>query len=41
MAYTEHSLIILSHIVLAFETNILIAVDFPCKLIIVVLNRVT
>jgi hypothetical protein len=42
MVYTEHSLVILSHIVLAkfaFERNILIAIDFPCKLI--VLNRVT
>jgi hypothetical protein len=43
MAYTEYNLIILSHIVLAksynFERNILIAIDFPCKL--VVLNRVT
>jgi hypothetical protein len=46
MAYTEYSLIILSHIVLAKfaitsrEMNILIAIDFPCKLI-VSLNRVT
>jgi hypothetical protein len=45
MAYIEYSLVILSHIVLAkfsitsFERNILIAIDFPCKL--VVLNRVT
>jgi hypothetical protein len=44
MAYTEYNLIILSHIVSGqifnnFERNILIAIDFPCKL--VVLNRVT
>jgi hypothetical protein len=42
MAYTEYNLIILnnfSKIFNNFERNILIAIDFPCKL--VVLNRVT
>jgi hypothetical protein len=38
MAYTEYSFIILNHFVLA-KFNILIAIDIPCKL--VVLNRVT
>jgi hypothetical protein len=43
MAYAEYNLIILSYVVLAkfsiTSRNILIAIDFPCKL--VVLNCVT
>jgi hypothetical protein len=38
MAYTEYNLIILSHIVVAkfsiTSRNIMIAIDFPCKLVV-------